>query len=152
MKPTSALPLGPASLDPSPHELPVAGMSAQLGFPSPAEDFLDDGIDLHRWLVARPSATYLYRACGHSMVDAGILDGDLLVVDRSVQPQSGDIVIATWDGQQPSCKFYLPSTEHVCLRAADQHTPDICLRDIEIEVFAVVGIARRMRRNHVRTG
>ena len=145
------IPFGPASLDPSPHELPVAGMSAQLGFPSPAEDFLDDGIDLHRWLVARPSATYLYRACGHSMVDAGILDGDLLIVDRSVHPQSGDIVIATWDGQQPSCKLYLPHDDHVCLRAADKRTPDICLRDIELEVFAVVGIARRMRRGHVRT-
>jgi DNA polymerase V len=68
------------------------------GFPSPADDHLDGRLDLHALLVRRPAATFFARARGPSMRDAGIGDGDLLVVDRSIPPQSGDIVVATLDG------------------------------------------------------
>lgn len=73
--------------------------SVSAGFPSPAEEAVDVGIDLNRLLIERPAATFLVRAQGTSMVDAGIFEGDLLVVDRSLEPHAGDIVIAYSDDQ-----------------------------------------------------
>jgi DNA polymerase V len=71
----------------------------QAGFPSPAEDYIENEIDLNAFLVKHPSATFLVRASGNSMKDAGISDGDVLVVDRSVKPVNGKVVIAAVDGQ-----------------------------------------------------
>lgn len=73
--------------------MPLSGIRAQLGLPSPADDFIDEAIDLHRLLVRNPSATFLYRADGWSMIGAGICGSDILVVDRSVTPLAGDLVI-----------------------------------------------------------
>jgi DNA polymerase V len=68
------------------------------GFPSPAEQYLEPPLDLNELLVKRPAATYFVRVEGDSMIGAGIHDGDLLVVDRSLRPASGDIIIASVDG------------------------------------------------------
>lgn len=76
----------------------VAG-SVVAGFPSPAEQYLEPPLDLNGLLVKRPAATYFVRVSGDSMIGAGIHDGDLLVVDRSLTPSSGDIVIAAVDGE-----------------------------------------------------
>ena len=76
----------------------VAG-SVVAGFPSPAEQYLEPPLDLNGLLVKRPAATYFVRVEGDSMVGAGIHDGDLLVVDRSLSPANGDVVIAAYDGE-----------------------------------------------------
>ena len=68
------------------------------GFPSPADDFIERSLDWNEQLVANPIATFFVRASGHSMDGAGIHDGDLLVVDRSVTPSHGSVVIAVIDG------------------------------------------------------
>jgi SOS-response transcriptional repressor LexA len=75
----------------------VAG-SVVAGFPSPAEQYLEPPLDLNELLVKRPAATYFVRVEGDSMIEAGIHDGDLLVVDRSLRPASGDVIIASVDG------------------------------------------------------
>ncbi|HSD17507.1 MAG TPA: S24 family peptidase [Thermomonas sp.] len=98
LEPTFAHFIGRAAADPFPLRVPMSGARVDAGFPSPAEDFMDDGIDLHEWLVSNQPATFYYRASGISMVLDGICDGDTLIVDRSVQPKDGDLVIATWDG------------------------------------------------------
>ena len=72
------------------------GVSA--GFPSPADDYIDQDLDLNEHLIEHPAATYFVRACGNSMIGAGIHDGDLLIVDRAVEPQNGSIVIAVLCG------------------------------------------------------
>ncbi|KRG43778.1 peptidase S24 [Stenotrophomonas pictorum JCM 9942] len=139
--------LGPAVIDGPAQSVPMAGARALLGFPSPAEDFLDDGIDLHRLLIRNPAATYLYRADGWSMIGAGICDGDILVVDRSVQPRAGDIVIAVWDGNQPTCKVLQTFEHHIELHSANPEYPPILLAPgTEVEVFAMVGLARQIIR------
>jgi len=69
------------------------------GFPSPADDFLEKRLDLNEYLVRNPPATFLVRVSGHSMKDAGIFDGDILVVDKSLQPVSGSIVVAILHGE-----------------------------------------------------
>ena len=72
--------------------------SVVAGFPSPAEQYLEPPLDLNELLVKRPAATYFVRVEGDSMVGAGIRDGDLLVVDRSLRPADGDVIIASVDG------------------------------------------------------
>jgi len=73
--------------------------SVVAGFPSPAEQYLEPPLDLNALLVKRPAATYFVRVEGDSMIDAGIHPGDLLVVDRSLTPVDGDIIIAAVDGE-----------------------------------------------------
>lgn len=76
----------------------VAG-SVVAGFPSPAEQYLEPPLDLNAKLVKRPAATFFVKVVGDSMVGEGIRDGDLLVVDRSLTPANGDIIIAAVDGE-----------------------------------------------------
>ena len=76
----------------------VAG-SVVAGFPSSAEQYLEPPLDLNELLVKRPAATFFVRVEGDSMIGAGIRDKDLLVVDRSLTPANGDIIIAAVDGE-----------------------------------------------------
>ncbi|VTP16088.1 LexA repressor [Phytobacter ursingii] len=79
--------------------LPLFSDLVPCGFPSPAADYVEQRIDLNELLIHHPSATYFVKAAGDSMVEAGISDGDLLVVDSSRTAQHGDIVIAAVDGE-----------------------------------------------------
>ena len=72
--------------------------SVVAGFPSPAEQYQEPPLDLNELLVKRPAATYFVRVEGDSMIGAGISDGDLLVVDRSLSPADSDVIIASVDG------------------------------------------------------
>jgi DNA polymerase V len=93
--------MGKAALMAPVLSLPFYVTRIPAGFPSPADDFIEDRIDLNQLLVKQPDATYFVKACGDSMIDAGIEDGDLLVVDSALaaDPKDGWIVIAVIDGQ-----------------------------------------------------
>jgi len=78
---------------------PLFSCGVQAGFPSPADDYLERNLDLNELLVAHPAATFYVRLSGDSMTGAGLYDGDILVVDRSVEPAHGHIVIAVLDGE-----------------------------------------------------
>ena len=82
----------------APLQLPLAGEQVAAGFPSPAEDYVDVGIDLNDQLIRHPTSTFFLRVSGDSMIGAGIHDGDLLVVDRSLNPRPGRVVVAVLDG------------------------------------------------------
>ncbi|KAB1443873.1 translesion error-prone DNA polymerase V autoproteolytic subunit [Pseudodesulfovibrio senegalensis] len=77
----------------------LVGSCVAAGFPSPADDYMERPLDLNEHLVQRPESTYFVRVTGDSMIEAGIHDGDLLVVDRSRTPVAGDVVIACVDGE-----------------------------------------------------
>jgi len=79
--------------------LPLVSASVEAGFPSPADDHLERGIDLNEELVRNPAATFYVRVKGESMRDAGIHPGDLLMIDRSVTPVDRQIVVAMIDGE-----------------------------------------------------
>ena len=119
----------------------VAG-SVVAGFPSPAEQYLEplgrrlpskadafsaDILDLNELLVKRPAATYFVRVEGDSMIEAGIHDGDLLVVDRSLRPASGDVIIASVDGDF-TVKTYRRDKEGIRLEPANPSYPIIKLK------------------------
>ncbi|EAB3138055.1 DNA polymerase V subunit UmuD [Salmonella enterica subsp. enterica serovar Newport] len=79
--------------------LPLFSEKVPCGFPSPAQDYVEDRLDLNKLLIKHPSATYFIKVGGESMHGAGISDGDLLVVDRSLSAIHGDIVIAAVSGE-----------------------------------------------------
>lgn len=117
--------------------------SVRAGFPSPAEDIGARRIDLTAQLVQHPQATFLMRARGDSMRDAGIFDGDVLVVDRAVKPLNGHVVIAIIDGDFV-CKYLSMRAGRVKLKAANPGYPDITPRDGQtLEVWGVVTAAIR---------
>jgi len=79
--------------------LPLACERVAAGFPSPADDYVEVGIDLNEQLIQHPTSTFFLRVSGESMLGAGIHHGDLLVVDRSLDPRPGRVVVAVLDGE-----------------------------------------------------
>ncbi len=127
------LPLGGAAL-----VLPMPVASVRAGFPSPAEDFTVNRLDLTQILVTHPQATYLLRVAGASMQDAGISDGDTLVVNRAIKPKHGHVVVAIVDGEF-TVKYLHQRAGRVRLKAANPTFPDIIPKDGQtIEVWGVV--------------
>ena len=81
-------------------ELPgMAQDGIHAGFPSPATDYMTQAIDLNKELVRHPAATFYGRVVGDSMIDAGVEEGDILVIDRSLEPQNGDMAVCFVDAE-----------------------------------------------------
>ncbi|MFN7044848.1 MAG: LexA family protein [Flavobacterium sp.] len=80
-------------------ELPYVDVGISAGFPSPADDFLELTIDLNKHLIKHKDSTFFAKVKGHSMKNAGIFDGDLLIIDKSLAPQDGKIAICQIDGE-----------------------------------------------------
>jgi repressor LexA len=96
--------------------------TVQAGFPSPAEEELIDTLSLDEFLIKNPQASYLVKVSGDSMNDAGIMQGDLVIVERGRQPRHGDIVIAEVDGAW-TMKYYEKRGAKIFLRAANKKYP-----------------------------
>ncbi|KGG15073.1 MULTISPECIES: LexA family protein [unclassified Prochlorococcus] len=126
-----------ASLSPQKLLLPLASDHISAGFPSPADDYVDIGIDLNEELIRHPASTFFLRVEGESMTNAGILDGDLLVVDRSLEPQPENIVVAALDGSFILKKLtYCKDVPY--LEAAHPDYPPIDLRHYDnIQIWGV---------------
>lgn len=111
------------------------------GWPSPADDYLEDQLDLHRLMVRNPTATFFLRASGHSMIGAGIHDGDLLVVDRSRPAVPGKVVIASVDGEL-TIKRLIKRGNKMLLAPENPDFPEIDLSEREeAEIWGVVTYA-----------
>lgn len=80
--------------------VPVIGHAVCAGFPSPAQDYLEEHIELPRWMAPNPAWTFVFRVDGDSMVDAKVFPRDLLIVDRSITPANGHIVVVDIDGER----------------------------------------------------
>ena len=120
-----------------PITLPVMGTRICAGFPSPADDFLDGELDLTRILVKNKPATFLWRVTGSSMRDVGIFDGDVVVVDRSVKPKDGVVVVAVINGET-SLKLYR-SGNPPSLTFANREIPAFPMDDVsQVEIWGVV--------------
>lgn len=111
--------------------------SVPCGFPAPAQDYLKQRLSLDDICIRHPESTYLVRAEGLSMQDAGILDGDLLVVECFYRAQHGDIVIATVDGEF-TCKRLQLLPRPMLLPANPAFAPIPLGDDIETVIFGVV--------------
>lgn len=101
--------------------------SVVAGFPSPAEQYVEPPLDLNELLIKRPAATFFVRVSGESMMDEGIRDGDILVVDRSLRPTNGDVIVAAVDGEF-TVKTYRKDAEGVHLIPANPDFSVITLK------------------------
>ena len=124
--------------------LPLAAHRVPAGFPSPATDYLEDGLDLNAYLVQHPAATVLFSVQGHSMQGAGILDGDKVVVDRAVDARHGHIVVATVDGEFTLKRLY-QRHNRVELHPENPAFPPIQFTgSTQLQIWGVVvGVVRR---------
>lgn len=127
-------------------EVPFMGPAVCAGFPSPADDFLEEALGLPRWLVPNPPATFLWRVSGSSVIGAGIHDGDIVVVDRSVEPASNDIVLAIIEGTT-SLKRYRLDGNRATLSFDSPDLPATPIEDIaEATIWGVVTTSLRLHR------
>jgi DNA polymerase V len=108
------------------------------GFPSPAEDHVVQRVDLMAQLMRHPQATYLLRVRGESMIEAGIFDNDVVMVDRAITPRSGQVVVAVVDGDFV-CKTLYQRGGRIKLKAANPTFADITPKDGQtLEIWGVV--------------
>ena len=118
--------------------LPLFGDGVAAGFPSPAEDYVEGRLSLDEHLVPHPEATFFVRARGNSMVGAGIFDGDLLIVDKSLAPLSGHSVLAVVDGEL-TVKRLIRRGGTLLLKAENPQFQEITFREgQELQVWGVV--------------
>jgi repressor LexA len=114
------------------------------GFPSPAEEELFENISLEEWLIRNPTSTFLVKVYGESMIEAGILPGDFVLVDRSLAPKNGDIVIAEVDGEW-TMKYFRKQRGEILLVPANPRYPPIKPTE-SLNIFGVViGVVRKYR-------
>lgn len=131
-----------------PVPVPLALCRVRAGFPLPADDGYTGALDLSVYVGADPSSTFYVRAEGDSMVGDGIFDGDLLVVDRAVEPRHGDVVIAAVDGEL-TVKRFVRRGRRAALLAAKAGFPPIVLREgQDLVVWGVVTHSVRQHRRH----
>lgn len=123
----------------------LEGVSA--GFPSPAQDYIEQRLDLNQLCIKHPAATFFVRVDGESMIDAGIHANDILVVDRSIAPEHGDIVIASLLGELTVKQLELKPQVRLIPRNKNYATIEIT-EECELNIFGVVtSVIRNMRRN-----
>jgi len=118
-------------------ELPLISFDLSAGFPSPALDFIDISIDLNKHLIKRPSATYFGRVRGESMCNAGINDGDLVVIDRSIEPTDGKIAVCFIDGEFTLKRIKIDKTGLWLMPENDKYQP---IKVEEHNEFAIWGV------------
>ncbi len=112
-------------------EIPCVGL-VEAGFPPPADEQLLETLSLEEWLIRNREATYLLRVQGDSMMDAGILPGDLVLVERGREPHPGDIVLARTDGEW-TLKYFRRQGTQVYLEAANpKYQPFYPTQDLRI--------------------
>lgn len=119
-------------------ELPLGAVKVSAGFPSPAADYEDKRLDINEYLVRNPVSTFFFAVQGDSMEGAEIFDGDILVVDKSVRPQHGHIVVAFVNGER-LVKRLFRRAGRVALVAESPNYPTLDIHeDQELEVWGVV--------------
>lgn len=134
----------PLATDSPAAEIRLLSHRISAGFPSPASDYVEDGLDLNEYLVRNKPASFMFTVKGDSMTGASIEDGDKVVVDRSARAQHNDIVVAVVDGEYTIKRLYLRDG-HVELRPENPAFEAITFGEgSELEVWGVVvGVVRR---------
>jgi DNA polymerase V len=120
------------------YSLPLFLNPVSAGFPSPAEDFVEKKLDLNQHLIEHPTATFFVRVSGDSMLKAGIHPGDLLVVDRSLEPKDQNVVIAIVNGELVVKRFHRKE-EQLCLLAENEdYAPLTITEAMDFSIWGVV--------------
>ncbi len=118
--------------------VPMFTEQVAAGFPSPADDYLEGNLDLNTYLIQHPVATYFVRVTGDSMIGAGIHSGDILIVDRSLEPVSRRVVIAIVNGELTVKRLIRKSDRVILMPENDRYKPIEIKDETDLEVWGVV--------------
>ncbi|MFN3505316.1 MAG: LexA family protein [Caldimicrobium sp.] len=116
------------------------------GFPSQTEETLLESLSLEEWLIKNPSSTFLIKVIGESMIEAGILPGDFVLIDRSLFPKNNDIVVVRIEDEW-TMKYFFKEGDKILLKPAHpQYPPLIVSSERDVEIFGVVvAVIRKYR-------
>ena len=117
---------------------PLFGSKVQCGFPSPADDYIEDRLGLNDLLVKHPSATFFVKASGNSINKVGLFDGDLLVVDRSLHPVDGHIVVAAIEGELTVKRLKMTGSQAYLMPENPDYSPIQIKRGSDVYFWGVV--------------
>ncbi|MEC7526874.1 MAG: translesion error-prone DNA polymerase V autoproteolytic subunit [Bacteroidota bacterium] len=126
------------SLDADALAIPFYQSNVPAGFPSPAEDFMDLDLNLQAYLVQHPSATFCVRVTGDSMQNAGIFSGDVMVVDRALEPKNNTIVLAVLDGEFTVKRIQKKGSQLFLKPENETFKPIEITEEIDFKVWGVV--------------
>ena len=119
-------------------KIPLLTDSVSAGFPSPADDYTEENIDLNEHLISNPFSTFFLRVKGDSMINAGIKDKDLIIVDKSLIAKPGNIIIAMIDGEFTIKRLSIKNDE-LYLKAENHNYPDFRFKNhIDVQIWGVV--------------
>jgi DNA polymerase V len=119
-------------------EVPLFTTGISAGFPSPADDFIDKTLDLNEFLISHPAATFFVRVEGTSMIEAGIRPGDILIVDKALDPRPGNIVIALIDGDFTVKRYHCADGKCFLLAENPSFKPIEITEGMRVEMWGVV--------------
>jgi DNA polymerase V len=136
----------PVNPSPDPAESPLFLVKCPAGFPSPAADYVESGLDLNDYLVKHRAATFIFDVWGDSMIGAGIFDGDKIIVDRAVEARHGMLVVAIINGEHTVKRLHI-GRDGTELRPENPRYRPIRLREFEeLTIFGVVvGVVRKLQ-------
>lgn len=122
----------------SKESLPFYLATVSAGFPSPAEDYIEKNLDLNEYLIKHPSATFFVRADGNSMSNAGIHSGDILIVDRALEPADNKIIIAVLNGELTVKRIRKVKDACYLVPEHDEYEPIAVTEEMDFQVWGVV--------------
>ncbi|RPJ13176.1 MAG: translesion error-prone DNA polymerase V autoproteolytic subunit [Desulfobacteraceae bacterium] len=119
-------------------ERPLFMVPVMAGFPSPAEDYIEGKLDLNRHLIKHPAATFFVKVAGDSMIDAGIHPGDILIVDRSLEPADKKVVIAVINGELTVKRIRMKNGRIYLMPENKNYKPVEIEKEMKFDVWGVV--------------
>lgn len=118
--------------------LPYADQGVRAGFPSPAQEYVTETIDLNKELIKHPASTFYARVEGDSMSGEGITEGDILIIDKSIEPHNGDLAVCCLDGEFTLKRLHITGTR-ISLIPSNPHYPIINIEpDNQFMVWGIV--------------
>lgn len=134
-------------------ELPYANEGINAGFPSPAQDFINESIDLNRELIDHPASTFYGRVVGNSMIKEGIEEGDVLIIDRSIEPYNKDLAVCCIDGEFTLKRIHLESDKAWLIPSNELYDPILVTPDNQFVIWGIVTYVikkyRRPRKSNI---
>jgi len=136
--PASLIPAVLRFIDNKGYKLPLYGTKVPAGFPSAADDHVETHLDLNEHLIKHPAATFFARVSGNSMINAGIYEDDLLVIDRSLKPEHGKVVVAAIDGQLTVKRLHIKNSKLLLMPENPDYPPLEVKEGNEVYIWGVV--------------
>lgn len=118
--------------------LPFAEGGIRAGFPSPAQDYISESIDLNTELIAHPAATFYGRVIGDSMSGEGIEEGDILVIDKSLEPTNGDLAVCQVDGEFTLKRLNIQKDRILLMPSSPNYQPIVVTEENQFMIWGIV--------------